>query len=599
MKRAVFKQLIKKLFLFSVILSVVGTNLLFTPSEASAEGGVSISIGSGTGDPEASVKIPVNISGIPSLGINNIDFELSYDSNNLEFISAIPGAIYDVPTDFSYFNTSENGVGKIKFLFSDTTQGSQPLKKEGVMVELNFKVKKSAVQGVYKIQKYEIGSCSSIDSANKKLVPVNVNFNDGAITVTNAATPTPTPSGQVPTPTATVTPTPVKVSPSAKSSTAPSSVVSNSNPVNTPISSESRVTPTSAIKATPIVLVNENKKLIPKGIPADLAITVKTDKNIYKEDEIISFKIKYLNRLDKEASNVVISAEFPAGTVPILSSIKPMGKLKDNGMEWEIDSLGIGKVGEIEYQLQVSKLPIAMTTTTAVVTIDSNDNILKNDDNKSLARFLLLKNNTVLSHKKYMNGYPDGTIKPDKEITRAEVAVLFANLLALDTSDNTTVAYQDVKKGHWALKYINAVSKAGIFKGSTVKGVSLFNPNNFITRAELATAISRYLELGENRTPLEVHFSDIVGHWSMKYVEEAYRLNIVSGYSNAKFLPNNKIKRAEVLVMLNRMSFRGPVSTDEASPFKDLSKKHWAFGHIIESTTDHNTILNGQVEIKQ
>ncbi len=593
MKRAVFKQRIKKLFLFSVILSVLGTNLLFTPSQASAEGGVNISIGSTTGDPDASVKIPINISGIPTAGINNIDFKLSYDSNSLEFVSADPGTIYDNPTDFSCFNKSEDGVGAIGFLFNDVTQGSQPLKKEGVMVTINFKVKKKVVQGVYTVQKVEFGSCSTLDS-NKKMVPVTVNFNSGAITVTNAATPTPTPLGQVPTPTATVTPTPVRVSPSAQSS-----AVSSSNPVNTPVPSEPKFTPTSAIMATPIVLVNENKKLIPKGIPADLAITVKTDKNIYKEEEIISFKIKYLNRLDKEASNVVISAQFPEGTVPILSSIKPMGKLKDSGMEWEIDSIGIGKVGEIEYQLQVSKLPIAMTTAKAVITIDSNDNVLKNDDNKSIARFLLLKNNTVLSHKKYMNGYPDGTIKPDKEITRAEVAVLFANLLGLDTSDNTTVVYQDVKKGHWALKYINAVSKAGIFKGSTVKGVSLFSPNNFITRAELATAISRYLELGENRTPLELHFSDIVGHWSMNYVEEAYRLNIVSGYSNAKFLPNNKIKRAEVLVMLNRMSFRGPVSTDEASPFKDLSKKHWAFGHIIESTTDHNTILNGQVETKQ
>jgi len=579
----------KKVFLFSLILSVIGTSMLFTPLEASASGEANIIIGSATGEPDGTVKIPVNISGIPSAGINNIDFSLRFESDNLELVSINAGNIFDVPADLSFHNTGNI----IKFLFSDTTQRDYPLKKEGIMAELNFKVKKNAVQGVYKIQRYEIGAFSSIDS-NKKLVPLAVMISDGAITVTNAATPTPTPFGQVPTPTATIPPTPVK-----STSVPPTSAVSQSNPVNTPAPTKAQVTSTSAIKATPIVLVNENKKLIPKGIPADLAISVKTDKNIYKENEIIKFTIKYLNRLDKEASNVVISAKFPAGTTPVLSSIKPMGTLKDNGIEWKFDTIGKGKVGEIEYELQVSKLAIAMTTATSLVTIDSKDNVLKNDDNKSMARFLLLKNNAVLSHKKYMNGYPDGTIKPDKEITRAEVAVLFANLLGLDISDTTTVTYQDVNKGHWALKYINAVSKAGIFKGSTVNGVSLFNPNSYITRAELATAITRYLELGEDRTPLEVHFSDILGHWAMKYIEEAYRLNIVSGYSNGTFMPNNKIKRAEVLVMLNRMSFRGPVSTDEESPFKDLSKKHWAYGHIIESTTDHTTILDGQAEIKR
>jgi len=588
LKKTVFKQLKEKILLFSLILSVIGTNIFFMPLEASASGEINIKVGSATGEPGGDVKIPVNISGIPTEGINNFDFSLRFESDNLELVSISAGNIFDVPTDLSFYNSGNI----IKFLFSDATQKDFPLKKDGVLAELNFKVKKDAVSGVYKIQMFHVGAVSA--NSKNGLISWTLKIADGAITVSNGAVPTATPIGQVPTPTATIPPTPVK-----NTSVPPTSAVSQSKPVNTPVPTKAQVTPTTAIKATPIVLVNEGNKLIPKGIPADLAISVKTDKNIYKENEIIKFTVKYLNRLDKEASNVVISAKFPAGTTPVLSSIKPMGVLKDNGIEWKFDTLGKGKVGEIEYELQVSNLAIAATTATSVVTIDSKDNVLKNDDNKSIARFLLLKNNSVLSHKKYMNGYPDGTIKPDKEITRAEVAVLFANLLGLDLSDTTTVSYKDVGKNHWALKYINAVSKAGIFKGSTVNGVSLFNPDSYITRAELATAITRYLELGEDRTPLEVHFSDILGHWAMKYIEEAYRLNIVSGYTNGTFMPNNKIKRAEVLVMLNRMSFRGPVSTDEESPFKDLSKKHWAFGHIIESTTDHTAVLDGQVEIKR
>jgi uncharacterized repeat protein (TIGR01451 family) len=596
LNRVVFKKLIKKLFVFSVILSVLGTNLLFAFSETAGSDSIKISMGSGSGDPEAAITIPLNMSAIPSNGINNINFTLGYDSNNLELVSITAGSLYDMPTDFAFYNKANTGNGEVSFLFSDSTQGSYSLKKEGIMAQLNFKIKKDAIQGVYKIQLKKFGSCSIWD-ANKKMMPGEVSFSDGTIIVTNGATPTPVPSGLETS--ASGSPTPIS-SMSSSPSITPSATVSQSTPRNTPMPTQSQVipSPTNAIKATPIILVSEIKNRIPNGIPADLAINVKTDKNIYKENEVIKFTVKYLNRLDKAALNVVISAQIPEGTALIPSSMKPMGIIKDNGIEWKIDSLGVDKVGEVEYQLMVSKLPIAMATVNAAVTIDSKDNVLKNDDNKSIARFLIMKNNTVFNHKKYMSGYPDGTIKPDKEITRAEVAVLFANLLGLDTLDQTAGTYQDVKKGHWALKYINAVSKAGIFKGTMVKGVSLFNPNSFITRAELATAISRYLNLGENLTPLEVHFSDILGHWSMKYVEEVFRLNIVSGYSNAKFLPNNKIKRAEVLVMLNRMSFRGPVASDEESPFKDLSKKHWAYGHIIESTVDHTTTFNGQAEIK-
>lgn len=576
--------------MFSVILSILGSNLLVGFSETSASD-IKISIGSGSGDPEAAVTIPVNILFIPAGGINNMDFKLSYDSNNLELVSIDAGNIFDIPVDFSFFSTPGTGIGQISFLFSDSTQGSFPLKKEGTMAKLNFKVKKNAVQGVYRVQKISMGSCSILD-ASKKMVHVNIAFSDGPITVINGATQTPVPTELAPSGSGTPTPR-ISDTPSVT----PSAAASQSTPRNTPSQSQVIPTPTTAIKATPIILVSEKKNLIPNGIPADLAISVKTDKNIYKENEIIKFTVKYLNRLDKAASNVVISAQVPDGTSPIMSSVKPLGKPKDNGIEWEIDSLEVGKVGEVEFQLQVKNPPAEMSIVNAMVTIDSKDNVLKNDDNKSIARFLIMKDNITFNHKKFMNGYPDGTIKPDKEITRAEVAVLFANLLDLNTSDQTAGTYQDVKKGHWALKYINAVSKKGIFKGTVVKGVSLFNPNSFITRAELATAISRYLNLGENLTPLEVHFSDVLGHWSMKYVEEAFRLNIVSGYSNAKFLPNNKIKRAEVLVMLNRMSFRGPVESDEDSPFKDLSKKHWAYGHIIESTVDHNTILNGLTEV--
>ncbi len=189
-------------------------------------------------------------------------------------------------------------------------------------------------------------------------------------------------------------------------------------------------------------------------------------------------------------------------------------------------------------------------------------------------------------HTKYVNGYSDNTIKPDKEITRAEVAVMFAKILELDISDKTKV-YNDVPSSHWACKYVNAVSKAGLFQG--YKG-NIFKPNDPITRAELATAIFRNLKLSQV-TPLETNFSDIIRHWSWGYVEEVYRLKLVNGYGKGKFAPDNKIKRSEVMTMLNRMTYRGPLKGATIT-FKDLSAKHWAYGHIAESTIDHDYTIS-------
>ncbi|MDP4182070.1 MAG: S-layer homology domain-containing protein [Bacillota bacterium] len=572
--------------------------------------------------PGDTFEIPVTISNIPKNGLNNFDFTLKFDNNVFESLRIDKGNIFPISDDFIAYCNSQ---GIISFLFNDSTQGKKQLTQEGILAKLVFKVKNNSTPGSYSIEVIKYGTCSTLNS-DGKMEHVDIDFNNTSVLLTEKddnQTNTPLNSATSltsETPVSSATPT-VSTKPSTPTPAKNSQVVSISTP---------------SAKVTPIVLVTENKKLVPNGIPADLAISVKTDKNIYKENDIIKFDLKYLNRLNKPATDVVINAQIPDGTVVIPESLSPSGTVKDNIIEWKLDKLDVGKINNISFQLKVGKLPIAMAKVNENVSINSNDNILENNDNKSSARFLLVKSDNVFNHKKFMNGYPDGTIKPDKQITRAEVAVLFTNLLSLDTSNDAAVKFKDVNPDHWAYKYINAVAKEGIFKGSevaatsqnsektsapiitptvtqavyrdsqtttpiatpTVAGEVVFNPDKYITRAELATAIARYLNLGENITPIEVHFKDLLSHWSMKYVEEVYRLNIVSGYQDGNFNPNNNITRAEVLVMLNRMTFRGPLALDEKSPFTDLSKNHWAYRYILESTVDHETQLFGDVEAK-
>jgi hypothetical protein len=234
------------------------------------------------------------------------------------------------------------------------------------------------------------------------------------------------------------------------------------------------------------------------------------------------------------------------------------------------------------YKVKVGQLSEPQTVFSNTAVIESSDNVLINNDNKSICMFMLYSGKLEQpKHIKYVSGYDDNTIKPDNYITRAEVAVMFAKILEIDSSDNKQV-YNDVPSTHWACKYINAVSNAGLFKGYDG---NVFKPNEKISRAELATAIFRNLKLKEVM-PLETNFTDIIGHWSWGCVEEVYRLKLVNGYGKGQFAPNNKIKRCEVMTMLNRMAYRGPLMDTNVS-FRDLPSTHWAYAQIAEATVDH------------
>ncbi|TYQ16562.1 UNVERIFIED_CONTAM: S-layer family protein [Acetivibrio alkalicellulosi] len=150
-----------------------------------------------------------------------------------------------------------------------------------------------------------------------------------------------------------------------------------------------------------------------------------------------------------------------------------------------------------------------------------------------------------------------------------------------------TVLPRYLSSDHWGLDSIIAVTKAGLFKG--YKG-GTFKPDANITRAELSAVIANYLEI-ENIRPLEINYHDIEGHWAFGIIQELHRHNIIKGYEDGSFRPDNNIKRSEAVVLINKMLYRGPLKTDKKI-FMDVDKNHWAFGHIAEAAIDHESILD-------
>jgi hypothetical protein len=197
-------------------------------------------------------------------------------------------------------------------------------------------------------------------------------------------------------------------------------------------------------------------------------------------------------------------------------------------------------------------------------------------------------------HIAYIAGYPDDTVHPGRNITRAEVATVFFRLLKDDVrAENWTKenAFKDVNESDWYNNAISVMSTIGIvggYPGGT------FKPNGAITRAELAAIAARFARLsgmvGEN----SVEFSDASGHWAQVDIVYAASLGWVNGYPDKTFRPNKPITRAEFITLVNRMLQRVPRTADDvekewAKVWSDNSNKVlWYYLAVQEATNSHD-----------
>ncbi|MDI3279934.1 MAG: S-layer homology domain-containing protein [Bacillota bacterium] len=148
-----------------------------------------------------------------------------------------------------------------------------------------------------------------------------------------------------------------------------------------------------------------------------------------------------------------------------------------------------------------------------------------------------------------IKGYPDRTFRPDRSITRAEFATILAKAFHLDPAHQ--VSFKDVR-GHWARSYIAALAEQGIIQGYPD---GTFRPQNKITRAELTSMIIRALRLeGEEKLAARnwpETFADVSpDHWAFKAVELANRLGIIPPYYADRFEPRRLATRADTAFMV-------------------------------------------------
>ena len=197
-------------------------------------------------------------------------------------------------------------------------------------------------------------------------------------------------------------------------------------------------------------------------------------------------------------------------------------------------------------------------------------------------------------HFAYVQGYPDGTVKPAGNITRAETAAILFRLMdegSRKTYYSTKSGFRDVATGSWYNTYVATLNNAGVITDSSN---GYFRPNEAITRAELAAMLANFTETAGAAN----YFNDVSArYWAANAIAICAKLGWITGYPDGSFRPDRNVTRAELMAMINRATGRAPKSADAFLPgmktWSDNTADKWYYLDVQEATNSHAYTVRG------
>ncbi len=200
-------------------------------------------------------------------------------------------------------------------------------------------------------------------------------------------------------------------------------------------------------------------------------------------------------------------------------------------------------------------------------------------------------------HFAYVVGYPDGTVRPNANIDRAEVTTIFFRLLKEEIRNANladTNSFKDVSDEDWHNTAISTMTKLGIVKG---RYTDRFVPDAAITRAEFAVICARF---DDSEFEVVDEFTDVQGHWAEVEIHEAAAHGWIRGYEDGTFKPDQFITRAEAMTMINRVLNRVPETA--ADLLADMIKwsdnsdeSAWYYLPVQEATNSHDYDMKNHI----
>lgn len=172
-------------------------------------------------------------------------------------------------------------------------------------------------------------------------------------------------------------------------------------------------------------------------------------------------------------------------------------------------------------------------------------------ENDLLASIWALDSIEYVKNKGWMKGKSETQFYPKDKLTRAEFATILVRILDLEKYSAKEYFYKDTKN-HWAEKSISLITASGYMEGYDD---GLFRPERRITREEVAKVLSNMkIDINKtNNEKEEIEFNDLLGsEWSYNAIMKVAKYGILKGYEDGTFRPQQEISREEIAVILAR-----------------------------------------------
>jgi len=199
------------------------------------------------------------------------------------------------------------------------------------------------------------------------------------------------------------------------------------------------------------------------------------------------------------------------------------------------------------------------------------------------------------THVGYIYGYPDGSVRPNGNITREEIAAILYRITNHEYEKPFPITgdvFPDVETSRWSVKEIEYMADKDVIYGYPD---GEFKPERHLSRAEFAALIFRFTGIEE--ADIENVFADLdETHWAYDEILALCNTGLVQGYEDGSFRPENYITRAEVMTVINKLLGRKPldsyVKSLKFNPYNDLYEDDWYYVIVLEATITHNYWLD-------
>lgn len=233
------------------------------------------------------------------------------------------------------------------------------------------------------------------------------------------------------------------------------------------------------------------------------------------------------------------------------------------------------KIATVDANGNVTLVAIGTTTITAEVAgLKATASVEVLDPEASLIDFDFLK--------PFIYGYPDGSFRPDRSITRAEVAAIVSRILRVrkDDTKRYPTSFGDVPSDEWYADYVGYLTGKGIIKG---RSETVFDPDAKITRAEFVALLARAARFKASESANK--FSDVAdSHWAKSYITTMSEKQIIGGYPDGTFGPERNLTRAEAAkIVIKLLKDADAVGKTIAN---DISTDHWAYGDVFKAMNE-------------